>query len=223
MLHSRADELEVEGTTLKDVEDILDSIALGGKLTPVGLALRYVRDLTEADVAAVASAANPSALPTIARLRERHHALARMIAQGAKHRVAALAMGYAESYVSRLLHEDPAFRELVDYYEKQAEGQWLGVVERMGTLGVTAMQNLQRRLEDDEDLMDAGLPPRMTTREVREILDSAMDRSLLPSKAKGGSAVGGGPSSAPVHVNITFPGGEHTTVQTIELEANRET
>lgn len=186
--------------------DIVERIGLGRLAPQRGLELLYVRDLTEADLAMLAEARDIVPFNTVNRITARHHGLARMIAAGHKQSVVATTMGYSENYVSRLCNEDPAFKELVTYYMQQREGEWLGVQEKLAGLSVAAMENLTRRVEEDTEALELGLPPKMTAKEVREIMDSAMERSVAPSKGAVRGAAGA--SSAPVQVNITFPTSE---------------
>jgi hypothetical protein len=120
------------------------------------------------------------------RLRARHHALARYIAEGKSVREAAFIVGYAPPTVSSYM-QDPAFCELVDYYKAQVNHEYLDMHHRLGILAATATSVLQDRLEER--------PASFTNNELRQIIGDACDRSVAPSKG----APGGG-----VNINVRF-------------------
>lgn len=157
------------------------------------LAMDYSRDLVSDDIAKLSlplpvATAQPG---VVARLRHGHHALARLLAEGRKAVEISEITGYSQSRIS-ILKSDPAFCELVEYYRGQVTEVYLDMHSRLATLGITAMQELQERLEDN--------PERLSTKEVREIMDTAFDRSIAPTK---GAKFGGGNAPA-VAVNVTF-------------------
>ena len=87
--------------------------------------------------------------PAIGALRERHHALARLIAEGKKPGEAAIISRYSPSRVSILLG-DPAFQELVEHYKGEVDAQFVDFQKKLAELGVDAAVVLQERLEDGE-------------------------------------------------------------------------
>jgi hypothetical protein len=96
-----------------------------------------------------------STAPPLKRLRERHHALARMIADGMKHGEAALACGYVESRVS-ILMSDPTFKELVSHYSKLRTERYFDGVQAMSELHMDATEEIRERLEEDPDAFSLG-------------------------------------------------------------------
>ena len=115
----------------------------------------YVRELGPADFALLESGRGVKA-PSLTRLRDRHHALARLLAQGKTPTEASIITGYDVSRIS-ILKQDPTFQDLVTSYRSVEDGLMAEFTERAGLLSLTAMANLQEALEDDEN----PLPPSM--------------------------------------------------------------
>lgn len=93
--------------------------------------------------------------PQIKEFRERHHALARHIAEGKKPGEAALLCRYSQSRMSVLL-ADPAFQELVAHYQVMVNEKFVDFQEKLSELALDAALILQSRMEDKpEDLSDA--------------------------------------------------------------------
>ena len=99
------------------------------------------------------SAAAP---PLITRLRERHHALARCLAVGLRDAEASAVTGYDLSRIS-ILKRDPTFRGLVLDYQSGHSASVGEFIERATVLGLTAINNLQERLENDEEPLAASM------------------------------------------------------------------
>lgn len=112
------------------------------------------RELGLDDVAALLEEKGVQA-PQIKEFRERHHALARLIAEGRKPGEAALLCRYSQSRMSVLL-ADPAFMELVQHYTVLVNGSFVDFQQKLSELALDAAAILQSRMEDSpEDLSDA--------------------------------------------------------------------
>ena len=135
------------------------------------------------------SAMSPALSPATVtdRLRARHHQLARYIAEGKAPREAAFIVGYAPTTVGGYM-QDPAFRELVDYYKAQVHHEYLDMHHKLGSLAATAVDILHERLEER--------PAAFTNNELRQIINDACDRSVAPSR---GAGTGSG-----VSINVRF-------------------
>lgn len=105
--------------------------------------------LVAADLAALETSRDTKA-PGVLKLRERHHFLARSIADGMKPGDAGLLCGYCASRVS-ILQADKAFQDLVQFYRQKVDEKYYGMHERMAALGVDAVDELQERLDDTPD------------------------------------------------------------------------
>jgi hypothetical protein len=133
--------------------DLLDDISLGesrGGRRPSTTTCQVVRPLTAEDLPRLNSRElTPAAnLPTLLTLRTAHHQLAQLLAQGRDQETVALITGYNTAYISRL-KGDPQFRNLLDYYAAEREQIFVDVMERMKGLGLSTLEELQQRLEDD--------------------------------------------------------------------------
>lgn len=139
----------------------------------------YDRDLTEEDIQAMIEAPNAGTRPpSLLQLRTSHHQLARLLADGRTAAEAALVTGYSQNRISLLL-DDPAFMELLHYYQGQVDEVYINVHERLAAFGIRTLEELQERLESN--------PDSFTNKELRELMSVTLDRG------------GYGPKSTQVH------------------------
>lgn len=170
--------------------------ARGGRkreVTP--LIIEIVRSLTEEDLAKLQS---PDSLGTspipIQQLRASHHQLAQILSQGVSDAEAALITGYSPVRIS-ILKSMPAFADLMATYKDLRERTFADTLERMRTLGLSTLDELQERLESN--------PEKWTNRELMEMADLLLVKpqmagaSALAAKAATGSGSG-------VVVNVQF-------------------
>lgn len=182
-------------------EDLLSELGLaddcGGP--PITKEPLYVRDLTSDDIKSLSTRAAYGSQPgtLIQKLRAPHHTLARLVAEGKKHQACSAITGYTVEYVV-MLERDPAFKELVAYYKEQVSAAYINVHERLAVLGATAMEILQERLTDDEQVK------KLSVGALREIMNDALDRSVAPSKVNQGAFGAGGQQDLPRAININF-------------------
>lgn len=158
-----------------DLDSLVKEIGLGlptarGRRPGSAFEVGETRPLTAEDVVAARTGAHlpTSTPPALQKLRSRHHQLAQLLSSGMTDNQVSLALGYSPSRIS-ILKADPAFRELLAYYEKQHEALHLDVQERLITLGLDTIEVLQQRLDDDPDEFSA--------RELREMAEMALDRT----------------------------------------------
>lgn len=93
--------------------------------------------------------------PVIKEMRERHHHLARLIAEGRKPGEAAAIARYTSSRVS-ILMSDPAFKDLIEHYRGMVEDQYIGFNAQLAALGVDAACIISERLEDNPEEVTMG-------------------------------------------------------------------
>jgi hypothetical protein len=142
-----------------------------------GVALEVLRELTEKDLEVRSEAKPPGTINTILGF---HHAQARLLAQGLTPTAVAAALGTSPRRLG-VLREDPAFQELVSYYQEQENVIYLENREKAALLGRLAMDLLQERLETN----GKSVP----TRELKEIAMEMGDRSDFPRvQSTGGQA-----------------------------------
>jgi hypothetical protein len=111
-------------------------------------------DLDEDDLRRLAEPRESTAEP-IKKLRERHHALARMLATGMAPGEAAIACGYSSSRVS-ILQGDPTFRELVSHYADLRTERYFDGLQVMAELHMDAVEEIRDRLENEPEEFTIG-------------------------------------------------------------------
>lgn len=119
------------------------------------LSAEVERDLDMDDVASLLEEKGVQA-PQIVHIRERHHALARHIAEGKKPGEAAILCRYSQSRMSILLG-DPAFTELVAHYRTIVDEQFVDFQAKLAELAIDASGVLQDRLEQNPDEISDAL------------------------------------------------------------------
>lgn len=80
------------------------------------------------------------------KIREKHHSIARMIADGLTQRMAARIAGMSESYVSVLLNS-PAMQELVEMYRIHNGAASRVITEKLRATGMKAVEMLDKALD----------------------------------------------------------------------------
>ncbi len=165
-----------------------------GRRSAVPPVVEVLRPLTPEDLPLLQSRA-PAATQQISRVRHSHQQLAMLVAQGKTLTEINLITGYDPAYISRISNEDPTFRELVEHYASVDEELGIDVMRRMRTLGLTAVEVLQERIDTD--------PSTFSNREAMELIKLNLVEPLQrggPIQAGGGGGGGGGP----VQVNLNF-------------------
>lgn len=112
------------------------------------------RELTEADKILLES--QPVAVrngTTLRRLRDSHHRIAKLLADGLRPGEVSQITGYSLSRIS-VLQADPAMQELIAFYTENKIKEYSDFHARMADLGMDALQELHARLDEDPDKMD---------------------------------------------------------------------
>lgn len=142
-----------------------------------------------ADIQALLTRPQPPAgtdVGDLKRIRERHHSIARMVAQGMTQRMVSTIVQMTEARISTLL-KAPAMQELVAYYRSQHSAAQDVIAERLRTVALTSIEELSAKLEAGElepqellglaklGLDRSGHGPRSTVHNVSEhhIVDHA--------------------------------------------------
>lgn len=157
----------MDDETISAAEQLVTDLEWQPKLLPpAGSAkVEYVRDLTEADLAAPRAPTPPRAL---LRIHASHHAVARCLATGIKQNQVALVTGYTPMRISFLL-QDPTFQALVNDYRTEAKAVFADLAERMTEMSLDAMELLQEKLHDN--------PAEFTIPALIEIIKTFADRT----------------------------------------------
>jgi hypothetical protein len=156
----------------------LDVSFVGRK--PKQVNVEILREITESDLALLETerGIKPS---HIARLSERHHALARCLASGLSVADACAITGYTQSRVS-ILKGDPSFEELISFYTRTNGEAVRDLTAKMTAVAHDAVGIIQERLEDQPD----EIP-----------LDSLLDIAKFSS-----DRTGHGPQSRQQHLHV---------------------
>lgn len=147
-------------------------------LEPAGLVMELQRTLAPEDLAMLAL--EPVKQPTLKKIRDSHHALARTLASGISNTDAARITGFDPGYIS-IMKADPAFQELLTFYEEHDEVQQADLRERMTLIALDVSAEIRDRIHND--------PESFSHSEMRQLLTNLADR------------VGFGPSST-VHATV---------------------
>jgi len=88
----------------------------------------------------------PARPQQLARLRDSHHQVARLIAAGLRTQEVSRMTGYAISRLSWLQNNDPAFMELVEFYRADARDVQIDVEARLRAVALDSVQHFHETL-----------------------------------------------------------------------------
>ena len=86
----------------------------------------------------------------INRIREKHHSVARLVAQNFENGVICAIVGYTPAYLSTLLN-NPAMQELIRYYRAQQSNASEVIAEKLRSVAMRAVEQLAERIDEDGD------------------------------------------------------------------------
>lgn len=110
----------------------------------------------------------PDPKAPLAKIRDPHHTLAKMVADGKPVVEISSVTGYSPSRI-RTLENDPAFQELVAHYRDQNRLASADISEQLKHVSLTALQILQERLEEN--------PEEVSVKELQSIAELGLDRT----------------------------------------------
>ena len=185
----------------REVDEVLLGSARGGRKPHEELQIEIVRMLGQDDIEVLQ---NPPAIgakpPLIGQIRHTHHQLAQLLAKGHNESEASLITGYSPAHISNL-KLDPTFQELLSHYQQEREAIFVDVLERMKALGLSTLDEIQRRMEDN--------PEKISFRELQELAEL----TLVKGRQQGGGGFGGGGSNAPpINLNVKFVGASSASI-----------
>ena len=105
---------------------------------------------------------------TLRRLRDSHHKLAKLLADGLEPAEVSMTTGYSLSRVY-VLCTDPTFKELISFYRENKNKEYTDFHARMASFANDAVQELHARLEED--------PDKMTNEFLADIVTTLADRT----------------------------------------------
>lgn len=113
---------------------------------------------------------SPAAAPRmLTRLRDSHHQVARLIAAGQPTQEVSRITGYSISRLSWLQNQDPAFRELVEFYRQDSRDTAQAVEARLLGVALDAVQTFHERMLDEPET----LSPATVLEAAKVLLDRA--------------------------------------------------
>jgi len=112
------------------------------------------RPLELADLEQLEERRGSVAIP-IKKLRERHHALAKCLAQGMPDGDAGLICGYTVSRVS-ILKADTSFRELILFYQDAGAERFIDAKIALQELGLDALEDIRELMDNPEQELPLG-------------------------------------------------------------------
>lgn len=139
-----------------------------GKLPAPDFEAHYVRDLSAEDTLILESASLGVKTPALKRLRDHHHKVAELQAQGFKPGDISQITGMCLSRLS-ILKNDPAFIELVAYYKGEYLKAAVKDFDRIQMVSRSATAILQERMDDMPELLE--------TKDLIKIAEFGADRT----------------------------------------------
>jgi hypothetical protein len=103
----------------------------------------------------------------LAKVREIHHQIARLLAQGLRPVEVSAIVGFSQSRIS-ILKSDPTFKELLAFYSNRRDEIGQDLTAKLTALTLDAMTTLHERLVD--------APEEITTDELQRAVNAGLDR-----------------------------------------------
>src|SRR6516162_826181 len=110
----------------------------------------------------------PVKQPALKRIRDSHHALARVLASGITNVEASAITGFDSTYIS-ILKNDPSFNELLAYYAEHEAAQQADLRERMVVMALDVGQELRDRV--------LNAPENIEFNDLRNLFKDLADRT----------------------------------------------
>lgn len=126
------------------------------------LGLEVIGEITELTDGEEAPAQPP--VPPLQRLRDSHHAVARLVAAGLNDQEVSLATGYAPMRVFNMRTHDPLFRDLVAHYRQNKEAAAVALEAKLRMIAEDYAQHIHETLLDKPD--EVGLAQAVETFKV---------------------------------------------------------
>lgn len=184
-------------SNIGSMDELIEELSLGSARgrrqgSGVPVSVEVIRALQPEDLEALTQPPVVGTGPSIPQIRHQHHQLAGLIAKGLPNTEISLITGFSPSYIS-MLKNAPDMRELVDYYQKQAEERTVDALARLRALGIAGVEELQLRLNDSPEKFTAG-----------QLMDLVEIGLIKPLEAAGMSAAKNGQGSSGIQINLNF-------------------
>lgn len=116
------------------------------------VAVEVIRELTSADLALIGT--GPAKVTSLKKIRDSHHNIARLLAEGKSNAEVSEVTGYGQSRIS-VLKGDPAFQDLISHYRKDVDlAQSIAFADnamKMASINGDFLDELQDRLDNQPE------------------------------------------------------------------------
>lgn len=153
-----------------------------------------------------------SETPSILKLKQSHHALAQLLAEGRPDVEVSLITGYSQTRIS-ILKNDPAFKELLAHYKGVTKEIYINVHERLKNISLDALEEMHSRLEEH--------PEGFTLRQLQDIAELGFDRSGFGPKSTQVSEIHLSTSDLLSSVKDEIRKKSHASIETLDLKSRR--
>jgi len=126
------------------------------------------RPLTKEDLLRHKASTLGAQTPPLARIRQVHHRLAQLMAQGLKDVEIAAITNYSQSRLS-ILKNDPAFQELMQHYAQTQQAAFVDTLDILAGLAADTLSELRTRLEEQ--------PETLSNKDLLQLSQLTLDRS----------------------------------------------
>lgn len=150
------------------------------------LVVHYVRDAEPGE------GRNLAPTTSVLQIRHTHHMIAQLLAQGKSQTEVSMLVGKSPQTIGRM-RNDPAFQELEGFYKDQRQEIFAESMFRLNAIGLSAMEEIQSRLDDDE------VRKKMTHGQLMDLVEASV---LRPLEAKTKATATG--AAAPINVAVSF-------------------
>jgi len=131
------------------------------------LVASVLREISQEDLVTLATTPKGSTTGVLKKIRSIHHSVARLLASGMKAVQVSATVGMCSSRIS-ILKNDPAFQELLEFYENSEADAYVDVRGKMVSLGSDAAAELHDRILED--------PEAVSTKNLIDVLTASLDR-----------------------------------------------
>lgn len=138
-----------------------------------------VRPLLESD--SIVRGALGSQTPALKKIRDVHHRIALLLAQGLKPGEVSGVTGFSPSRIS-ILQNDPSFKELLAFYRERQKEIRIDALSRLDLLGADVVAELHHRLEED--------PEGFSVKNLTDLAAMTLDRTGKGPTTKSVSLIG---------------------------------
>lgn len=147
-------------SNIGSMDELIEELSLGSARgrrqgSGVSVSVEVIRSLQPEDLDSLTQPPAVGTGPSIPQIRHQHHQLAGLIAKGLPNTEISLITGFSPSYIS-MLKNAPDIRELVNYYQKQAEERTVDALARLRNLGIAGVEELQARINEDSSKFTVG-------------------------------------------------------------------